>query len=200
MYKEFSPAKEELILSQPILTRIFHWVLFFSVSILIFTGFYIHTPGWLKISMKTVRLWHSISAYILLANLISNIYYYYFVTKYYHTVVFKFKDIKHLVSFFKYYLFFRPDHPYYGKYNPGQKMVITIWFLLIIFMIITGFPLYYPSSLQFMRLFIGDLGTIRLLHYLGFLGLTSTIPIHLYLVFTEDPAKLQAMFTGYIKK
>lgn len=199
MGEELSNLYEEMTLTQPLFTRIYHWVQFITLSILSFSGLYINAPGWLNVKMKSITLWHLIAAYILVANFCGYVYYY-SVTKYYHNVIFKFRDIKYLFGFFKYVFFFKDELPYYGKYNPGQKIVFTLWYLLIIFMTITGFVLYYPAQLQFMRIFLGELSNIRLLHYLGAIGFITTIPLHLYLVFTEDPAKLQAMFSGYIKK
>lgn len=200
MYKEDFPSPyQELIEVQPASIRVFHWLNFFLISLLIITGYYLHAPGWFEVKMKTIKLWHFVAAYLLVANYVVSIYYYIY-KKYYHSIIFKVRDIKHLPSFIKYAFFLEESHPFYGKYNPGQKIIYSLWVFLNLFMIITGFALYSPGGLDFLTFFLGELSQIRLLHFLGTLLFSLTIPIHIYFALTEDPAKLQAIFSGYLKK
>ena len=80
------------------------------------------------------------------------------VTKDWHNVIYQpIKDTMKLPSMIKYYTFLAKDHPFYGKYNPGQKGMYTGVLVLAIVQILTGFILYKPVYLYFLGLFLGRL-------------------------------------------
>ncbi|MEG6586158.1 cytochrome b/b6 domain-containing protein [Dendrosporobacter sp. 1207_IL3150] len=188
------------LLLQPLPIRIFHWVMFFCVMILLSTGLYINNPFDLfRFPLRTIREIHSLFGLVLIANFLGQIYYYIFTTKW-SEVLFLPWDIVNLRSFFRYVLFITDGHPNFGRYNPGQKALFSVWWLAVLIAAITSIPLLFPSETIFLQRILGGLQTIRILHYFVAVIFAASIPLHLYLVFTEDPAKLQAMFTGYINK
>ena len=132
-------------------------------------------------------------------NVIGQIYYYIYTRKF-TEVIFLPRDLQNLRSFSRYYMFIANETPNYGRYNPGQKAIYTVWLAAIMLSIICGNALLFPDDTVWLQKIMHGLNTIRIIKYFIVMFFVGTIPLHLYLVFTEDPAKLQAMFTGYIKK
>jgi len=188
------------ILLQPLPIRIFHWVMFVSVIVLLFTGLYMNTP-WemMQLSMRAIRKIHTLFASILIVNLVGHIYYYLY-TKKITEIVFLPRDWVNLPSFVRYILFITEDHPNFGRYNPGQKLLFSLWFLSVMIGVVSGTVLLFPENSQWLQRIVGGLNAIRILHFCVTVFWAMSIPLHLYLVFTESPANLQAMFTGYINK
>jgi len=187
-------------LHQPLAVRIYHWVMAVSVTILTFTGFHLSQPFvWLTVRMGYVRKIHYIFGFVVIINLIGHVAYY-LITRTYHDIIFRWRDLKDIPSFAKYFLFFNEPHPNFGKYNPGQRLLFCAWAGALVIGGIAGLATYFPQQAVFVYKIYGGLQGIKWVKYLVGVFFTATVPIHLYLVFTEDPAKLQAMFTGYVKK
>ncbi len=188
------------LLLQPLPVRIFHWVMFAAVMTLLATGLYLHAPpAWLRLPVSLMRELHGIAAAALLVNMALQIYYYARTGK--HTEVLLLPgDWANVRSFLRYYLFVTAHHPNYGRYNPGQKALFTAWGLVILAAAATGAALAFPGDTTGLQRLLGGLNAIRGIHFLVAAFFAASIPFHLYLVFTEEPAKLQAMFTGYIQK
>lgn len=188
------------LLIQPLPIRIFHWVMVASVTMLVLTGLLFYTTADVfSVKFRLVRLLHGTAGVIATANLFAQIAYY-LTTRKYSEVVLNRDDMRNLSAFFRYYLFMRPDHPNFGKYNPGQKFIYDSWAIALLLSAGVGYVLMYPSETTAWQRWLGGLETMRLLKYFITIWFIATIPVHIYLVFTEDPAKLQAMFTGYVKK
>jgi Ni/Fe-hydrogenase 1 B-type cytochrome subunit len=188
------------VLIQPLPIRIFHWVMVATVTTLVFTGllFYTNTDK-LQVPFRLFRLLHGTAGIILTANLLGHIYYY-LVTRRYWEIILNMADLHNLRAFFAYYLFLRSDHPNFGRYNPGQKLIYDSWALAGLLSAVAGFILLFPAETTSFQHWLGGLATLRLLKYGITIWFIVTIPVHIYLVFTEDPAKLQAIFTGYVEK
>lgn len=188
------------LLLQPLPVRIFHWVMFVCITALLITGLYINNPVTAaKIPLNLLRKTHIIFGLILIANLLGQIYYY-TVTKKFTEILFLPGDWINLRSFVRYVLFITESHPNFGRYNPGQKWLFTSWGLAIMIVSFTSMPLLFPDNTTLVQRYTGGLNNVRIIHYFIAIFFAATIPLHLYLVFTEDPAKLQAMFTGYVEK
>ena len=179
--------------------RILHWVQAITVFILIIAGLHLHHPTLLNIPLSTVREVKGIFNFVLIANLLIYIYYS-FITRHYSDLIFSLKDIPFIPSFFKYMFFIKESPGYYGKYNPGQKATYTMWFIVFLIQIVTGLTLFFPEQLGFLIPLLGGLNRIRMIHYFMTWVLIATIPIHIYLAITEDPAKLQSIFTGKARR
>jgi Ni/Fe-hydrogenase 1 B-type cytochrome subunit len=188
------------LLLHPLPVRIFHWVMFAAVMTLLATGLYIHDPpAWLRLPVSLMRELHGMAAAALVVNMALHIYYYARTGK--HTEILLLPgDWANVRSFLRYYLFITAHHPNYGRYNPGQKALFTSWGLAVIVAAVTGAALLFPGDTTGLQRLLGGLNAIRSVHFLVAAFFAASVPFHLYLVFTEEPAKLQAMFTGYVQK
>lgn len=185
-----------LVHSLPV--RICHWTMAAAVTVLLLTGLYLSSPAEaIQLRAGLVRKLHSFCGAILIANLTVQIYYYLFTAKW-PEILFLRRDFANLPSLARYLLFITDGMPNYGRYNPGQKLLYSTWLLGILCAAATGAALFFPSdAIGFQRL-LGGLNAIRLMHFSVALLFAASIPAHIYLVFTESPASLQAMFTGYV--
>lgn len=188
------------LLLHPLPVRIFHWTTFFCITTLMLTGLYLHEPfQFLHLPVILVRKLHGICALLLSTTLFGQIYYYTFTAKFTEILLLP-RDWSSLRSFLRYYLFITAHHPNFGRYNPGQKLVFTSWAIAVLAAIFTGGLLLLPEQFLQLQRLLGGLAAIRLMHYTIMMFFLGTLPLHIYLVFTEEPAKLQAMFTGWINK
>ncbi|HEX3011717.1 MAG TPA: Ni/Fe-hydrogenase, b-type cytochrome subunit [Syntrophomonadaceae bacterium] len=178
--------------------RICHWINMISITMLILTGFYIHAPLSFRLfsNMDTPRLIHFAMAYVLCAGVVLRLYYA-FTTGDWKNIIFDVKtDFKKLPSMLKYYTFLSKEHPYYGKYNPGQKGMYTGVFAMAIIQIITGFIMYKPNMFMAWGGFLGGLVAVRIIHYVINWIFVLCILAHVYLDISEGVPVLLSMFTG----
>lgn len=191
---------DKKILVHSRIIRICHWLFAFSVILLITSGLYSHYP--VKFGnfydMKT-NVFIQIAVAFFATGVFTVWVYYNLMTEAYKDLWFKPRDIIDFKGLLKYYLFIEKNPPYYGKYNAGQRIIFSSWVLVFIFMALTGIILYMVNF-GYILPFAVMLQKLRFYHFLGALWFVGTVPLHIYLVITEDPAKLQAIFTGWIKK
>lgn len=188
------------LLLHPLPVRIFHWTMFTAVIILLATGLYMSgPPAWLNLPLSLIRKLHGSFAVLLILTLAGQVYYYVYTGKYTEILLLP-GDWVNLRSFLRYYLFITDGHPNFGRYNPGQKALFTAWGLAVLAVTVTGPILLFPDDTTGLQRILGGLATLRGFHFFVAAFFAATIPFHLYLVFTEDPAKLQAIFTGYLQK
>lgn len=188
------------LLLQPGLVRLCHWILVTCIFTLLFTGFYLDRPWpWLHLPLHMVRQVHMIFGVTLVFNFLTQVYYYLYTGKYTEMILRR-RDLADVPSFLRYVLFITAKHPNYGRYNPGQKLLFMSWMLAILLSATTGSNLIFPDNTLWLQRLLGGLQTVRVIHYFAAVFFATTVVLHVYLVFTEDPAKLQAMFTGYILK
>ncbi|BBB91204.1 MAG TPA: cytochrome b/b6 domain-containing protein [Methylomusa anaerophila] len=188
------------LLLHPGPVRFFHWIMFAAVTFLVVSGLYMSNP-WGGLPYGLIRKLHNIAGIILLLNIGGQSYYYIMMGKF-TEVIFLPRDLPNMRSFLRYTLFITENHPNYGRYSPGQKILFTSWWLAILLAGMAAIPLMLPAagfSSGVLRM-LGGLTNLQVIYYGIAMFFLTTIPFHLYLVFTEDPAKLQAMFSGYIKK
>lgn len=179
--------------------RICHWLMVILVSVLLLSGYYIHTPGRLgKIYDMGLNIMIQSIFGFLATGVFSLWMYKKIVTQSYKDVLFRKRDIFDLKGLLKYYLFMENKPPVHGKYNAGQKLVYTSWFFVFIIMSITGLILYSVNFGYILPLQV-NVQKIRFYHFIAACYFMGTIPLHIYLSVTEDPAKLQAIFTGWVK-
>jgi len=180
--------------------RLFHWINMIAITMLILTGFYIHAPQVFKLfgSMNTARTIHFIMAYVLCFGVVGRVYYAIVADDAKNVVYEPINDTKKLPSMIKYYLFLADDHPFYGKYNPGQKGMYTGVLVMALLMIFTGFIMYKPMTFGFMTGWLGGYLVVRIIHYAITWILVLCILAHLYLDIAEGIPILKSMFTGTI--
>lgn len=180
--------------------RVFHWINMIAITMLILTGFYIHAPESFRLfnSMTTARTIHFCMAYLLCFGVVGRMYYMIAANDTKNLIYEPINDTKKLPSMLKYYMFLADDHPYYGKYNPGQKGMYTGVFAMAIIMIITGFILYKPLTFGFMAGWLGGFLVVRIIHYVITWIFVLCILAHVYLDVAEGIQILKSMFTGKI--
>jgi len=180
--------------------RIFHWINMIAITMLILTGFYIHAPQSFKLfsTMTTARTIHFCMAYLLCFGVVGRMYYMIVAHDTKNLIYEPINDTKKLPSMIKYYMFLADDHPFYGKYNPGQKGMYTGVFAMALVMIITGFILYKPLTFGFMAGWLGGFVAVRIIHYAITWIFVLCILAHVYLDVAEGIPVLKSMFTGKI--
>lgn len=186
------------VLRHPLSIRIFHWVQMISIVMLSMSGFYITSPFNKLIfnSMYSARSAHFIFMWILTATFVFR-FYLFFAEKKARDILFNIKDIKTFPALIKYMLFLNNEHPYSKKYNVGQKVLYSFWFILVALQIVTGFILYYPAKLSGLALTLGGFMVIRLIHNATFWFFACTVLLHIYLDMTEGKEIALSMFNGY---
>jgi len=191
---------EDKVLIQSRPNRIFHWLFTGSVILLIVSGFYISNPVSLGhvYDMDANILIQSAAAFFASGVFLAWVYHH-ITTRAYKDMWFRRRDVADLKGLLKYYFFMEEKPPVHGKYNSGQRLIYTSWFFAFIFMFLTGLVLY-SANFGYVLPFPVVIQKIRFYHFLGALWWLGTVPLHIYLSFTEDPAKLQAIFTGWVKK
>lgn len=191
---------KEKVMVQSRMNRVLHWLFALSVLMLMISGFYINRPVNLGdvFSMDKNILLQTGTAFI--ATGIFTVWvYYYIVTESFREILFRRRDLADFKGLLKYYFFLTEKPPAYGKYNSGQRLVYTSWFFVFLFMLITGLIMYLANFGNILPFAVG-LQKIRFYHFLGALWFLGTVPLHIYLSLTEDPAKMQAILTGWLKK
>lgn len=180
--------------------RFCHWTNMIAITLLILTGYYIHAPHAFRLfsNMDTPRTLHFAMAYVLCFGVVLRVYYA-IAAKDAKNIVFNIKeDTLKFPSMIKYYLFMADSHPYYGKYNPGQKMMYTGWLFMALIQIITGFILYKPNMFMALGGFLGGYLAVRLIHYIVTWLFVLSVLAHVYLDISEGIPVLKSMFTGKI--
>lgn len=191
------PENKVLIHSRA--SRLLHWSFAVVITLLILSSFYIHRPQVLGplFNMGKNLFVHRSMAYAAMGIFTAWVYYM-IATGDYRNIWFRLADVRQIPAFLKYNLFLEQKLPPHGKYNVGQKIIYTSWFFVFIFQAVTGLLLQFPAWTGYVPPL--TLQPIRYYHFLVALYFTATVMLHLYMAMTEDPARLQAIFTGWVKK
>ena len=191
---------EEKVYIQSLPNRLFHWSSFVMVTMLLISGFYISHPVNLGDAYDLdIAVFVQTAAAFLQSGIFFAWVYHHMVTGAYQDIRFRWRDAADFRGLLKYYFFMEKKPPVHGKYNAGQRLVYTSWFFVFIFLFLTGLILYSVNFGYVLR-FAVAIQKVRYYHFLGALWFLGTVPVHIYLVLTEDPAKLQAMFTGWVRR
>jgi len=191
--------------------RLQHWVHVASLSVLIFTGFYIHSP-FLAGGTETMawnRFFHFIAAYFLIFGFIMRVY-----------LMFNSKEaadwkellplprnLKDIPDVVMYYLFLKDTHKPYKRYNPLQGLAYTFMGLLIIVLAATGFALHtgwLHTSFAWVNTVLGGIPITRVVHFLSMWLLIVITMVHIYFVLRQNALEkdrtLMSMVDGYTFK
>lgn len=201
--------------------RIWHWVNFLSIVVLMATGLYIGKPfagatipedAYYSYLMGWVRYIHFFAAFLFTANLIFRQYWVFKGNKYARSHPFRLIFLKETWETVKFYLFLKHKKPHYIGHNPlAQLSYILFMGVGSIVIVFTGFFLYFepqPESFFGSIFFFlvpplsgGDSFTIRSLHHLAAWGFIVFTVIHIYMAFREDflqrNGTMSSIFTGY---
>jgi Ni/Fe-hydrogenase 1 B-type cytochrome subunit len=193
--------------AHPLSFVITHWINLISMAFLILTGFYIHFPfvaDWMGVARGT----HMFFAFVILINCIVRVFMSFFVktaqavgtrkvdTDYKNWLPQK-QNRHQFGSWIKYYLFIKKDHPLGGKYGCPQKLSYVAIPILLLFMGLTGFCLWEPTSgwalfAGFTNL-VGGLMNVRIIHYFMMWVFICFTCIHVYLANIEGFAPTKMM-------
>lgn len=191
----------------PLYVRITHGVHALSMIMLILTGLEIALPSYVRIfeTISMARYIHFLAAWLIIWCYVSRAYYYFFVTKKAWDIMVRPKDFIDFFKLLKYYLwgmFVHAPKPYFGKYNPGQKIAYSIWPLVFIPQFLTGFALYEPEMFQIVVDWFSGLGYVRYWHFILTVFYLISLLAHIYLGSTGVTIKdyYLSMITGYETK
>ncbi|MBP2644576.1 MAG: prokaryotic cytochrome b561 [Firmicutes bacterium] len=130
------------LLLHPLPVRICHWSMVISVTVLLVTGLYLNNPiyGFMG-TPGMIRKIHSITGVVLIFVFFSQVYYYCYTGKFTEIVLLP-RDIVFCRSFLRYYLFLTKQHPNFGRYNIGQKLIFSAWGAAVVVAGCTGVVLF----------------------------------------------------------
>ncbi len=194
----------------PLPVRIWHWINAVSFAVLIITGLqirYREMIGLMKFR-DAVDL-HNLMGFVLIFNFLLWLAFYLFTGKI--KVYIPPLDLKKYINgcmaqarYYGYGIFVGEPSPHHStpdnKFNPIQQMAyLAIMLVLMPFQLLSGLLLWDTKKFGTWIGLAGGIKMVDTVHVLIFLGLTSFIFIHLYLVTLglTPTAHIKAMVTGY---
>jgi Ni/Fe-hydrogenase 1 B-type cytochrome subunit len=199
--------------------RLWHWVNALAITVLAVTGYFIGSPlptqpgeASANYLMGYIRFAHFAAAYIFAIGLAGRIYWA-FVGNHHARELFTLPLFsaaywKEVLTMLKWYGFLikRPNR--YVGHNPLARMAMFfMYFLLSLFMIVTGFALYgegLQAGSWADRLFgwviplLGQSQDVHTWHHLGMWGLIVFVTFHVYAAIREDIMGRQSIVSTMI--
>lgn len=186
--------------------RVFHWAMFASMLVLIATGLYIGRPYFVfspqvttPFLMGWMRFLHFTAAFVLVGAAILRVYALFMGNRYERwssLLPWRKKSWADLWKWVKAYA--RADWwsgAHYFGHNPVQQLLYTFMYLVLLFMIVTGFALYgqaYPGGFwwtvatSWVMPLLGGNQWVRLFHHLGLWVIVIFVVLHVYLAIRSD--------------
>lgn len=200
--------------------RIDHWVRVFVLIVLTVSGFYLQSP-WGETSgpytpnqwpmMAWMRFAHFVAAYLLILGLVVRVYLAFnskFDADWRDFGIWR--NLRDIPDIAAYYLFAKPGHKKYRRYNPLQALTYLFWVVLLVVQALTGFALYRgsvfglwqaPEQFFWVQHLLGGNGNTRLVHQLAMWIFLITAGVHVYMsamtTWTQRDHSFRAMFSGY---
>ena len=191
--------------------RLTHWLNFFSILVLCFTGFYIgnpliHAPSGESFLMTQMRFIHFVSAYVFTASCLVRLYWSFAGNEYSRANIFfpfTVKRRRELKECVKFYLFLRKSPPFAAGHSASAAFSYLIAFILFLAEILTGFALYSQTHSGWLWKIGGGFvfallpsPTIRLIHH-GVLWLLLVFAIvHVYIAWLNDVVEKQFVMSS----
>ncbi len=198
--------------------RIYHWVNVILIAVLVITGLFIGNPiftrpgeAYAVFILGKVRLWHSLAAWLFIANFIFRTYWYFAGNEHAQFKPWRKGFWSEGIEAIKYYLFMKKDHTAHLGHNVVAQL--TYFFLIwggSFFMIFSGLALQgemHQGGLQetiagwMIPLFGGGSYALRSFHHLVTWLFIIFVVVHLYLVFRQDildnDGTVSSIFTGH---
>lgn len=199
--------------------RLWHWVNALAITVLAVTGYFIGSPlptmpgeASDNYLMGYIRFAHFAAGYIFVIGLLGRIYWA-FVGNHHARELFTLPLFsaaywKEVLTMLKWYAFLikRPNR--YVGHNPLARMAMFfMYFLLSLFMIVTGFALYgegLQAGSWADRLFgwviplLGQSQDVHTWHHLGMWGLIVFVTFHVYAAIREDIMGRQSIVSTMI--
>ena len=190
--------QNEIVLSQPLWVRIFHWGFAVSLTGILLTGLILHQPpNFLVLNFGKVFIVHLASSWFAMgfvALRITDA-----LLRRDNSLIPKIYDLKHFPKLLAYYFFLRTSPPPPNrKYNSGQVLMYFSWVLLFLVASLLGLASYWQGKhLLWVWHMVGGFQVLRWIKFGVTIYFLATIPLHIYLSLTADISRLQAMVTGY---
>lgn len=198
--------------------RIYHWVNVVLIVILVATGLFIGKPifthsgeAYAVFTLGRVRLWHSMAAWLFIANFIYRLYWAFAGNEHAKFKPWRKGFVADGIESVKYYLFLKKEHTLHMGHNVvAQLTYFTVMWIGSLFMILSGLALQgeiFPGGLQqwiagwMIPLFGGGSYALRTWHHLTTWVFIAFVLVHLYLVFRQDilddDATVSSIFNGH---
>ncbi len=195
--------------------RLWHWVNALAITVLAMTGYFIGSPppsqpGEASASFLFgyIRFAHFAAGYVLLAGFIGRVYWA-FVGNEHSRQLFKLPVFdsawwKEAAFELRWYLFLERHPKKYVGHNPlAQFTMFLLFFLPLLFMIVTGFALYGEgaqagswASMLFTSWVVpmfGQSQDVHTWHHLGMWAIVVFVMVHVYAAIREDIMSRQSM-------
>ncbi len=196
--------------------RIAHWLIFFALVSLSFTGLYIHRPFLLPSGrplflMATMRFIHVVSGFVLIGAFALRVYWFFkgnFWSRWSAYIPIRRQQWQGMGDMLEFYLFLRFDPGRRVGHNPLAALTYFIIYLLIFVEILTGLALYSRVvGNSVLNQFIGwlpqliDPAYLRLIHYSLTFVFFAFVIFHVYasvlVSMEEENGLLDSIFSGW---
>ena len=210
-HESHQPAHEIVVLMQPTVIRIWHWVHAFCIITLCVTGIQIRFPEVVNLfgSYKATVVLHNTAGIVVAVSMAYWLIYYTVIAHSIGKVYFPTgEDIRHglirqAVYYFFYYFRGKPN-PFHAtpvnKFNALQKMAyLAIMLIFMPVVIATGILLLDIQPLRAMLFVMGGIKIVDGLHFLSACCLCAFVFTHFYLT-TLGPtpfSEIRTMWTGF---
>lgn len=203
-------GKEEFVsvVRHTLAHRIWHWVLFVSIGLLVLTGVDMYFGLAIFGGLSIARSWHMVFAFLVGFWAYPVFVYFYWVTGELKDLVPVSSDLTFFAQMAKSFLGLSANYPehstydvkageYYRKYNPGQKAVYGGILLFLFLQGLTGFVMFWPDTFGFLVSAFGGIANIRALHLVLLYVILSLVALHIYMaVIPQNWEALKSMFIG----
>jgi Ni/Fe-hydrogenase b-type cytochrome subunit len=199
---------------QPV--RIAHWLIFFAIVSLSFTGLYLHRPFLLPSGrplflVATMRFVHLVSGFVLIGAFALRVYWFFkgnFWSRWSAYIPIHRSQWQGIGDMLEFYLFLRFDPGRRVGHNPLAALTYFIIYLLILVEILTGLALYSRVlGNAVLNQFIGwlpqfiDPAHLRLIHYFLLYVFFAFVIFHVYasvlVSMEEENGLLDSIFSGW---
>ena len=202
--------------------RVWHWINATAILVLCMTGYLTGSPlpsaggeASDHFQMGYIRFAHFAAAYVFAVGLLGRIYWAFVGNHHSRELftlpVFRLAYWREVWAMFSWYLFLRPRPNQYVGHNPMARLMMFVgYFLVSLFMLVTGFALYgegLQTGSWADRLFgwvmplLGQSQGVHTWHHLGMWALVLFVIVHIYAAIREDIMGRQSivstMISGY---
>jgi Ni/Fe-hydrogenase 1 B-type cytochrome subunit len=185
--------------------RFVHWTSSLTIVLLALTGMYIGKPYFLVAGeasshfvMGWFRLIHFTAAGVLVAGTILRLYWFIMGNRYERFGALFPVSRKRLVDIwrtFRSYALIRPqDAPKYLGHNPLQQVAVSLLYLGLLVMIVTGFAMYSQATpggvlsraFAWVAPLFGGMPVVRFVHHIITWLIACFVPLHIYLAIRHE--------------
>ena len=199
--------------------RLTHWLIFFSMGFLVFTGIYIGNPFYTvsgeageHFAMGTIKAIHSYSAIVFTLSVLTRVAWMFVGNRWASWRAFLPLDERArpgILGTLKFYLFVTPRPPYAVGHNPVAGLTYTLVFLLYFVMIASGLGLYALGAnvhspmrgFSFLLVLFGGPQSARWVHHVTMWLLLGFVVHHvasaLLISRVERSGLIDSIFSGY---